>query len=155
MSPTLARVPRWAVITTFLLSLAGLGVSTYLTITHFQPLAMVCSTTGTFNCSAVTTSPQSYILGVPVAILGLAHYTVMVGLNSPWAWRSKVYALHVARFALSILAMGFVLWLVSAELLIINHICEWCTGVHLITFALLIVLTRVTPTQLGWSRSAS
>jgi uncharacterized membrane protein len=50
-------------------------------------------------------------------------------------------------------AMCFVLWLVSAELLIIKNICLYCTGVHLVTFALFLVLTHVGPTQLGWIRS--
>jgi uncharacterized membrane protein len=51
--------------------------------------------------------------------------------------------------------MIFVLWLVSAELLIIKNLCEYCTGVHVVTFALLIVMTIVAPTQLGWARSTS
>jgi uncharacterized membrane protein len=51
--------------------------------------------------------------------------------------------------------MIFVLWLVSAELLIINNICYYCTGVHIVTFILLVVLSRVSPTQLGWNRSAN
>ncbi|HVB70325.1 MAG TPA: vitamin K epoxide reductase family protein [Acidimicrobiales bacterium] len=148
-------VPRWAKVATLLLSLAGLGVSIYLTITHFQPQLLICSSTGTVDCAAVTTSAQSYFLGVPVAVLGLAQYAVMTALTTPWAWQSKRYELHVARFALSVVAMAFVLWLLAAELLIIDHICLWCTGVHVITFALLVVLTRVTPTQLGWTFSDS
>ena len=133
----------------------GLGISTYLTITHFQKQLLICSTTGTFNCSIVTSSAQSYFLGVPVAILGLANYVVMVALNSPWGWRSRHDAVHVARFILGIGAMLFVLWLVAAELLIISHICEWCTAVHVVTFALLIVLSLVCPRQLGWARSST
>ena len=78
----------------------------------------------------------------------------MVALNSPWAWRAKNYWLHVARFALTVVGMGFVLWLIYAEIMIIGNICLYCTGVHIVTFALLIVLTRVTPTQLGWVDSA-
>jgi uncharacterized membrane protein len=49
--------------------------------------------------------------------------------------------------------MFFVLWLIYAEFILINHICEYCTGVHIVTFALLIVLTRVSPVQLGWTTS--
>lgn len=45
----------------------------------------------------------------------------------------------------------FILWLISAEVLIIHKICLWCTAVHVVTFALLIVLTRVSPQQLGWA----
>jgi uncharacterized membrane protein len=49
--------------------------------------------------------------------------------------------------------MGFVLWLIAAEFIIIDNICLYCTGVHIVTFALLIVLTRVSPVQLGWTKS--
>jgi uncharacterized membrane protein len=147
------RVARWAEVSTLILSLIGLGLSIYLTITHFQPHALVCSTSGVIDCQKVTTSAQSEILGIPVAIFGLANYVVMTAINTPWAWRARSRWIHVARFALSIVSMCFVLWLIFAEVIIIGAICEYCTGVHLVTFALLIVLTRVSPTQLGWGRS--
>ncbi|MCU1362852.1 MAG: Vitamin epoxide reductase [Acidimicrobiaceae bacterium] len=153
MSESELRVPHWAVATTFVLSLIGLALSTYLTITHFEPQALVCTGRGFINCAAVTTSAQSQILGVPVAILGLANYVVMSALNSPWAWRSRHRCVHEARFVLAIVSMCFVLWLIYAELIIINNICLYCTGVHITTFALLIVLTLVSPAQLGWTRS--
>jgi uncharacterized membrane protein len=153
VSRSLLSVPRWAVYTTFLLSLLGLGLSIYLTYEHFQPVFQGCSLGGFVNCQKVTTSAQSRFLGVPIAFLGLANYVVMVALNSPWAWRAKSYWLHVVRFVLAIGAMCFVLWLISAELLIIDNICLYCTGVHVVTFALLVVLSRVSPAQLGWNRS--
>jgi uncharacterized membrane protein len=149
-------VPLWAVITTFTLSLLGLGLSAYLTYEHFQPTFQGCITGVSFvNCGKVTTSAESHILGIPVAILGLANYTVMAALNSPWAWRARVRWIHVARFVLAILSMCFVLWLIYAEVEIIGAICIYCTGVHVVTFALLIVLTIVSPKQLGWARSGS
>jgi len=153
VSRSLQSVPRWAVYTTFLLSLIGLALSIYLTVTHFDKQLLACSGTGFVDCAKVTTSAQSRFLGVPVAFLGLATYVVMTALNSPWGWRAKNYWLHVVRFVLAIAAMCFVLWLISAELLIIDNICIYCTGVHIVTFALLVVLSRVSPTQLGWSRS--
>jgi uncharacterized membrane protein len=155
VSRTVQPVGRWAVASTFLLSLIGLGISTYLTITHFRPMLLVCSSTGTIDCASVTTSAQSYFLGIPVAILGLGNFVVMSVLNSPRGWRARSYWIHVARFVFAIVGMVFVLWLLSAELLIIDHICLWCTGVHVVTFALLIILSRVCPTQLGWSRSGA
>jgi uncharacterized membrane protein len=141
------------VYTTFLLSLIGLGLSIYLTVTHFDKQLLACSGTGFVDCAKVTTSAQWRFLGVPVAFLGLANYVVMTALNSPWGWRAKSYWLHVVRFVLAIGAMCFVLWLISAELLIIDNICLYCTGVHIVTFALLVVLSRVSPAQLGWNRS--
>ncbi|MHB2027668.1 MAG: vitamin K epoxide reductase family protein, partial [Acidimicrobiales bacterium] len=134
-------VPRWAQVTTLLLSLIGLGLSIYLTITHFEPNALVCSNSGVIDCAKVTTSAQSMIFGIPVAIYGLADYTVMTALNTPWAWHSSLRWIHVMRFLLAIIGMCFVLWLVYAEVIIIGSICLYCTGVHVTTFLLLIVLT--------------
>jgi uncharacterized membrane protein len=150
---TLGRVPTWAIITTFLLSLIGLGLSTYLTITHFRPADLFCTENGVFNCSLVTNSGESRFIGIPVAFLGLGTYVVMSVLNSPWVWRARNYWIHVARYVLSIVSMCFVLWLLTAELLIIKSLCLYCTGVHIVTFALFIVLTQVSPAQLGWVRS--
>ena len=146
------RVPRWAEVTTFLLSLLGLGLSIYLTITHFNKQLLVCSGTGFVDCAKVTTSPQSYFLHIPVAFLGLGTYAVMTAINSPWAWHAKTRGVHVARFILAVVAMCFVFWLVYAEFIIINSICIYCTAVHVTTFVLLIVLTLVSPAQLGWTR---
>ena len=151
----MAPVARWAVISTFVLSLGGLAISLYLTVVHFQPEALACSGGGAVDCARVLTSGESYFLGIPVAILGLGQYAVMCVLNSPWAWRRPQRWIAQARFALAFVGFGFILWLISAEALIIHKICLWCTGVHLITLALLIILTRVSPAQLGWSPASS
>jgi uncharacterized membrane protein len=152
-SAQLGAVPTWARVVTFTLSLMGLGISAYLSYTHFYPGALVCSPNGIINCALVTTSRQSEILGVPVAMLGAFQYLVMAGLCSPWGWRSPSYRLAQLRLLMGAVGMAFVLWLVSAELLIIDHICLWCTGVHLVTFALFVVLFRVAPQQLGWGQN--
>jgi len=123
------------------LSLAGLGVSIYLTIAHFtdKPLAG-CSESGLVNCTKVTTSPQSYVFGIPVAVLGLAFFVGAVALMSPWAWRWARREVALIRLASLVVAVGFVLYLLYAELFIIGSICLYCTSVHAITF-LLFVLT--------------
>jgi uncharacterized membrane protein len=153
VSRTVEPVPTWAVVTTFTLSLIGLALSIYLTITHFDPQALYCTDKGFINCGAVTTSGESRFIGIPVAFLGLGTYLVMTVLNSPWMWRAKEYWIHAARFVIAIISMGFVLWLVYAEFIIIDNICLYCTAVHIVTFTLLIVLTRVSPAQLGWAKS--
>ncbi|MEI8127656.1 MAG: vitamin K epoxide reductase family protein [Actinomycetota bacterium] len=152
MSGTLTPAPRWAVVTTGLLSLIGLGLSLYLTIAHFRGTSILaCSETGAVNCALVTTSKYSRFLGMPVAVLGLGHYVVTTALNSPWAWRSSQRWIHLARVGLALVGFGFILWLIAAELVFLNHICLWCTGVHVVTLALLLVLSRVSPSQLGWA----
>jgi uncharacterized membrane protein len=130
-------VPPWLQFLTFGLALAGLGVSIYLTVAHFTETALAgCSENGTINCTKVTTSPQSYVFGIPVAVLGLAFYVVAVALMSPWAWRSARREIHLIRLASLVVGIGFVLYLVYAELFIIGAICLYCTSVHAITFLL-------------------
>jgi uncharacterized membrane protein len=156
MTRELQPVARWAQVTTLILSVLGLAVSIYLTKEHFSSSAFAgCPENSLFNCQAVTTSAQSYFLGIPVAVLGLVSYVFMTAINTPWAWRATNYWLHVVRFVFSLGSMAFVLWLITAEIVIIGHLCLYCTGVHIITFILMIVLTRVSPTQLGWTRSAT
>jgi len=136
-APDRARVPLWMQLATFALALAGLGVSIYLTIAHFTESALLgCSESGAVNCTKVTTSPQSYVFGIPVAVLGLAFFVAAVALMSPWAWRSARREIHLIRLASLVLGIGFVLYLVYAELFIIGAICLYCTSVHAITFLL-------------------
>ena len=143
--------PAWLQWLTFALAIAGLGVSSYLTYTHFTDSKILgCAENSTINCLKVTTSPQSYVFGIPVAVLGLLFYVAAVPLLSPWAWRMtrrlpfiSAGAWQTARRALpwvrlgSLLAgIGFVLYLVYAELYEIDAICLYCTSVHIITFLL-------------------
>jgi uncharacterized membrane protein len=138
-----ARIaPRWFQLTTLVLSLAGLGVSIYLTVVHYgSSNILICSDKGTINCEKVITSPESMVFGVfPVAVLGLAFYVFLVAINSPWAWRSRLPAVWWARVGGIVTGMGFVLYLLYAEIIQIGNICLWCTSVHVITFLLFVLL---------------
>jgi uncharacterized membrane protein len=140
-APSTTAVPVWFQLVTWVLSLAGLGVSIYLTIAHFTESKLLgCAENGLVNCTKVTTSPQSYVFGIPVAVLGLAFFLAAVGLMSPWAWRWGRREVGLIRLASVVVGMGFVLYLLYAELFIIGSICLYCTSVHAITF-LLFVLT--------------
>jgi uncharacterized membrane protein len=143
------RTLRWQPIATLLLSLFGLGVSIYLTITHFSPHALVCVSNGTFNCEKVTTSAQSEIFGIPVAMLGLFYFVPMIVLCLPVAWRSTDRRVHLARLILSIVGVGTILYLLIAELFIIKAICLWCSSVHLVTFILFVIIVTASPLVLG------
>ena len=133
--------PAWVRLTTLILSLAGLGVSIYLTITHYSTsVTLACPDTGTVNCEKVTTSPESLVFGIPVAVLGLAFFVFMVAVNNPLAWRSPLRAIHLARVFSIIAGIGFVIYLIYVELFEVNAICLWCTSVHIITFALFVLI---------------
>jgi len=139
---------RWQPIVTLLLSVYGLGASIYLTITHFEPKALACVSSATFNCEKVTQSPQSEIFGIPVAILGLAFFVPMLLLCLPAAWRSADRRIHLARLVLSITGVGMILYLIVTELFVIKAICLWCTSVHVTTFLLFVVIATTSPVVL-------
>ena len=141
---------RWQPIATLLLGIAGLGVSVYLTITHFDThVALACPRTSTFNCETVTTSAQSHIVGIPVAVLGLAYFVPMIALCLPVAWRSGDRRVHLARLALSVTGVAMIIYLITAELFLIKAICLWCSSVHVITFILFVIIVTASPVVLA------
>jgi uncharacterized membrane protein len=140
--PAAARVrpPRWLQYLTLVLALVGLALSAYETWSHFNGSHLAgCPSNAhaTFDCTAVITSAQSMVFGViPVAVLGLLFYVFAVAIFSPWAWRLRRPEVGWLRLGSVIVGMGFVMYLIYAEVYQIKEICEYCTGVHIITFLL-------------------
>ena len=130
------------------LSLAAVGISSYLTVTHYSdPAALACPDTGIVNCTLVTTSSWSVMLGIPLAVLGLAWAVVMTALTVPWAWRSARAWVDRARLAVSGAGAAMVLYLVYVELFRIGAICLWCTAMHVTAVLLfgVVLAARATP----------
>jgi len=146
---------RWQPLTTLVLSLIGLGASIYLTITHFDKVALVCSSSGAINCEKVTSSPQSVIFGIPVAMLGLLYFVPMAALCLPAAWRTADRRIHLARLVLAIVGVGMIIYLIIAELFLIKAICLWCSGVHVTTFFLFVIITTASPIVLATGQGAA
>jgi uncharacterized membrane protein len=136
---------RWWGWLAFVLSLGGLADSTYLTIDHFTGKPPICSATGIVDCVKVTTSAQSRFIGIPVAVLGLAFFVAMVVLNWPALWQSASKLLARLRLVAAAGGIVFVIYLLSAELFVIKAICLWCTGVHVVTFALFVLIASTWP----------
>ncbi len=129
--------PRWAAPTSVLLAVAGVGVSTYLTIAHFSSSTLLaCPETAAINCEKVTTSPQSAILGVPVALIGLVFFAVMVIVNLPRTWTRATRTLRLVRLTLASGGVAFVLYLIYTELLTLHAICLWCTFAHALALSI-------------------
>jgi uncharacterized membrane protein len=140
--------PRWAAPIALVLTLAGIGVAIYLTIAHYDThVSLVCSSKGAINCEKVTTSAQSKVFGIPVALLGLAYYVGMVPWHLPAAWRSADPRIRIGRLVYCASGIAFVFYLVYAEAMIIKAICLWCTSIHVIT--LIIFMLTVFATALS------
>lgn len=136
------RAPRWAAPVTLPLALLGLGLSTYLTYVHYaEPRALSCPDTGVVNCTKVTTSPESMLFGFfPVALAGALFFLVVTALMLPAAWRSASRLIGQLRLAAAIAGVGMVCYLVYVEAVEVKALCLYCTGVHVIMFALFVAV---------------
>jgi uncharacterized membrane protein len=140
-------VAPWLPLSSIVLSVAGLGVSAYLTVEHFTAsTTLACPATRVVNCLAVTNSPQSTAMGVPLPILGLAFFAAMLALGLGRAWASPSPVVRRARLAAAALGVAFVFYLVYVELFVLDAICLWCTAVHALTIALFAVVAWGTAT---------
>jgi uncharacterized membrane protein len=111
----------------------------YLTVAHYTSASILaCSSRGAVNCERVTTSAQSELFGIPVAVLGMVWFAAMIALDLPRAWRANA---TVARTRIAVAGAGivFVLYLVYAELFEIHAICLWCTAAHVLAFVVFVL----------------
>jgi uncharacterized membrane protein len=133
--------PGWASPAAVVLAIAGLSVSIYLTIAHYgSSVALACPDRGVINCEKVTTSPQSVIAGVPVALLGVLFFGAMMLMDVPRAWRTPSLRVRAIRLGLGASGVAFAVYLVYTELFTIHAICLWCTTAHIMAFLLFAVI---------------
>lgn len=119
------------------LSLAGVGVSIYLTALHYSGFAPACPATGVVNCEAVLTSPYAVIAGtsVPTSAAGIAWFAISAVL-----WLRPYGRLQLAWSAVG---LATVLYLVFVEIVGLGAICLWCTAAHVLVLALLLIAVSV------------
>ena len=135
------RYPNWLVWGSLTLVVIGLLDSAYLTYEHFTAsTTLACIESGVVNCHAVTTSEWSRLFGIPVALLGLMFFLGYLVLCLPRTWRrssARLDRLRIAYGATEVVMVGYLVW---AEMFRIHAICLWCTGVHVVTVALVFLL---------------
>ena len=110
------------------LSLAGMGVSGYLTWTHLANASVACGTSQ--SCDIVQESVYSTIGGIPVALLGLLAYATLLVLSllrghSPESLDEYV---PLAIFGISLIGVLYSAYLTYLELFVIYAVCRWCVS---------------------------
>jgi uncharacterized membrane protein len=139
------RPPRWASPVSLIVIVLGIADASYLTYAHYTDVsALACSDKGVINCAKVTTSAQSHFLGMPVAVLGLAYFVAMFVLCLPFAWRRQERIVRVGRLFAAGGGVLMILYLIYAELFIIDAICLYCTVVHGLALILFAVIATAT-----------
>ena len=131
---------NWQAMVTPVLCVFGLGLSLYTLWVHYHPGALACIAAGPVDCQAVLSSPQSVITGVPVPYFGVIFFTALGVVCLPASWRSANPWVGRGRLTIAIVGIGSVLYLLATELLTVKKICLWCTGVHVVVFALFIII---------------
>lgn len=133
--------PRWVPWTSTVICALALLDAAYLTFEHFHGKSFNgCVVNSFINCGAVTNSIYSKFLGLPVSVLGLAWAAGMFVLCLPQAWRMTSPWVGRIRLLGSVAGLGMVFYLVYRELFSIGKLCEYCTGVHILTVLLFVVI---------------
>jgi uncharacterized membrane protein len=100
------------------LALVGAGIAGYLTYTRYAHVTIACTTGG---CETVQSSDYAEIVGIPVAVLGLAGY---LGI-----FATTLFPGELARVAGAGLALGglaFSVYLIFVQVFAIGAFCQWC-----------------------------
>ena len=128
------RARTWPAI----LGVAGLLISAYLVGTHYfaEEVPLACSTGGIVDCEQVTSSAESMIGPMPVAVLGLVWFAVFLAILAIRSWWPQAMLVQVVWAVAGLLN---VFWLVYAELFLIGAICLWCTAIHAIVVGLFLL----------------
>lgn len=106
------------------IALAGTSIAGYLTYARFTHAAIACATGG---CETVQSSRYAELLGMPVAVLGLAAYVFVLGtafFDNPFA--------RAAGAATALAGVLFGVYLLLVQLIVIDAVCHWCLASDLL-----------------------
>ncbi|HEX2863824.1 MAG TPA: vitamin K epoxide reductase family protein [Deinococcales bacterium] len=106
-------------------ALIGGLVALYLLLTHLGLSTLVCPIGG---CEVVQASQYSYILGIPVAALGLAYFLVILALATIGLFRQAMLTTAVQPLLVVLTGIGILpyLPLTYIELFVLHSVCMWC-----------------------------
>lgn len=122
----------------------GLAIALYLTIAHYAHAPLACVTTGPIDCGAVTSSSFSLIPGtdIPITLVGIGFFLVSGVFFALAAGPAEPDWVRPAHLVVAAAALLAVLYLIYAEIVVINRICEWCTAVHVIVVITFLIALR-------------
>jgi len=115
------------------LAVIGLAIAGYLTWVHYAGLQPFC-VGGGGGCERVQTSEWADLVGIPVAVLGLAGYSAILATLLLPEDPGRSAAAFVA-----LVGVGFSAWLTYVEVAKIEAICQWCVASAVVMTLLAIV----------------
>lgn len=128
------KLPNWPVL---VLALLGVALSAYLSYTTFtRGTALFCGEGG--GCDIVQESRWSHLLGLPIALWGLAAYAALAWVaarvrSADWHWKLL--------FTFSLVGVAVSVYLTAISLLVIEATCTYClASLGLIALIFLVTL---------------
>lgn len=109
------------------LSVIGLLIAAYLTIYHYVGVPLYCPNSGAIDCQLVLSSSYSVLLGIPMAVYGLAFFLVEIAVVLRFE-REQMLLLNAV-------GLAFVFYLAYAEYML-GKICLYCTSIHFLVVTL-------------------
>jgi uncharacterized membrane protein len=125
-------------------SLAGVGISIYLTVVHYATIPLACPANAVVNCEQVLSSSYAVIggSGVPTSAAGILWFAISAGLALA-LWLRPGPQLARVQLAWSAIGLVTVLYLVYVEIVQLGAVCIWCSAAHaLVLLIFLIALPR-------------
>ncbi len=121
-------------------SFVGLLIALYSTWAYFDISKYnFCQVNSVFDCHVVNTSKYSMLFGVPVAMFGVLTYFIFLSFVAIYL-KFKNEILMILAGTLSIVALGFSLYLTSMEAFVIHSWCILCIGSQLVAIGIFAVV---------------
>jgi uncharacterized membrane protein len=113
----------------------GVGIATYVAIADSGGGSPVCIAGG-HGCETVANSSYSHLLGVNIAIFGIAGYLLLLA-----AAILRGDGARMGGFIVSLVGFGYSVYLTYLELFTIDAICQWCVASAVVMTALFVLNT--------------
>jgi vitamin-K-epoxide reductase (warfarin-sensitive) len=124
---------KWVLI---VLTIAGVIVSSLALREHYRTDASPCSINERWDCGIVNHSPYAMLLGIPVAVIGIAGYLLLGVLAFIKAYRLTLLA--------ALAGLAFALYLAHIEAAVLGVWCIYCViSLGIISLLSLLVLGTV------------
>jgi len=107
------------------LAILGIAIAGYLAATKLSGEVPVCGPLR--GCETVSSSEYSEILGVPVALFGVAYSVVALAASIVW-WRAGDRRALYVLYGMGLLGLLAVIYLTYLELFVIGAACVWCVS---------------------------
>ena len=120
-------------------SVAGLGVSIYLTVVHYSSIPLACPATAQINCEQVLSSAYGVIVGsgIPTSAAGIVWFAMSAALAAGrLAGRA---GLGRAQLAWSAVGLVTALFLVYIEIVRLGAVCIWCSTAHALVLLIFLI----------------